>query len=68
MWTRLQLVENAGLALGGRHLSRAQHQRADAGLHEQLLEHRVHVARGSRVLQAHKAARLPANKQTGWSL
>jgi len=57
---RLQLVEHARVALGGRRLARAQHQRADARLHEQLLEHRVHVARRARILQAHKAARPPA--------
>jgi hypothetical protein len=56
----LELEEDGVPALGRGDLLGAQHQSADGGLHEQLLEHRIHVARRAAVLQAHKAALLPA--------
>ena len=49
---RLQLREHAVRALARGHLGRAQDERADARLHVQLLEQRVHVARRARVAQA----------------
>ena len=56
----LELEEHRVLALCRGDLLRAQHQRPYGGLHEQLLEHRIHVAGRPAVLQPHKAALLPA--------
>ena len=57
----LELVEHGVGPVAGAHLGAGQHGAPDAGLHEELLEEGVHVARGATIFDAHKTALHPVS-------